>query len=148
MRLFKRKSKQAIHVGIDPIWKAVCEKAESHYENLNKKERIWFNTRVLIDSFNNGGLISYYYNSGADNVYDAIDDLKSIELENVANLIIQHNDILFKGNAVPNDLEERSKYIETLDYETDHILNKIEAKFQDSIDEMEQELERFLKRIN
>lgn len=48
-------------------WEELCDKwsAEGYY-SLEEPEQVWLNTRSIIDSVNDGGLISFFYNSPAD----------------------------------------------------------------------------------
>ena len=82
-------------ISVDSKWANLVDKAMRDYNSLTKNERIWFNLRVLIDSFNDGGLISYYYNSGAENVYETIEDLGILKLDKLATIIKKYNEILF-----------------------------------------------------
>lgn len=144
---FKKKNNENRPIGFEPDenWKNVVIKGINQYDSLTFSERIWFNIRGIIDSTNNGGLISYYYNSGAENVYDAIDDLKSIGFENIADIIQKYNKILFKGSIVPKDLEERNGFINDLDDKTDDLLQNLEIDLTDLIDDLETELAKYLK---
>lgn len=143
----KRKNRDNKHLGIvpDKNWNNVVEKSFKQYDSLSSSERIWFNIRGVIDSTNNGGLISYYYNSGAENVYDAIDDLKSIGFDNIADIIQNYNKILFKGNIVPKDIQERNRFINDLDEKTDDLLQNLEIDLTNLIDDLEKQLEIYLK---
>src|SRR6185369_11395560 len=50
----------------DRGWKALCDRRKSlGYSALSDGDRVWLNVRWLIDSVENGGLISYFYNSAA-----------------------------------------------------------------------------------
>lgn len=144
---FKKKNSENRPLGFEPTnkWSNVVEKGIKQYDSLTFSERIWFNIRGIIDSTNNGGLISYYYNSGAENVYDAIDDLKSIGFENIADIIQKYNKILFKGSIVPKDLEERNGFINDLDEQTDDLLQNLEIDLTNVIDDLENQLEIYLK---
>jgi hypothetical protein len=144
---FKKKNNENGLIGFEPDdnWKKVVIKGINQYDSLTFPERIWFNIRGIIDSTNNGGLISYYYNSGAENVYDAIDGLKSIGFENIADIIQKYNKILFKGSIVPKDLEERNGFINELDEQTDDLLQILEIDLTKAIDELEKQLEIYLK---
>lgn len=52
-------------------WEKLFEKPDSEgYESLTPDERAWYNVRGVIDSVNGGGIISYYYNHGADTLDD------------------------------------------------------------------------------
>lgn len=144
---FKKKNKETRPIGFEPDenWKNVVIKGINQYDSLTFSERIWFNIRGIIDSTNNGGLISYYYNSGAENVYDAIDDLKSIGFVNIADIIQNYNKILFKNSIVPKDLEERNGFINDLDEQTDDLLQNLEIDLTNLIDDLEKQLEIYLK---
>ena len=120
-------------------------KAFNQYDSLTFAERIWFNTRGIIDSTNNGGLISYYYNSDAENVYDAIDDLKSIGFANIAGIIENYNKILFKNSIVPKNIYERNAFINDLDEQTDNLLVNLELDLTNLINDLEKQLEIYLK---
>lgn len=126
-------------------WSNVVSKGFKEYNSLTVSERIWFNTRMIIDSTNNGGLISYYYNSGAENVYDAIEDLKFLGFENVAELIQRYNEILFKGGTVPKGINERNKFVNEIDEQMDDSLQNIEIDLTKVIDGLENQLGKFLK---
>jgi hypothetical protein len=42
-------------------WAAVCSRWEElGYDSLSADERVWLNVRALIDSIENGGLISFF----------------------------------------------------------------------------------------
>ena len=58
-------------------WQALCEKryGEPGYLALSDDEKVWLNVRALIDSTNNGGLISFFYNSYADTYQDYLSAL-------------------------------------------------------------------------
>lgn len=144
----KKKNKEIKPLGIEPVdnWSYVVEKGIKQYDLLTSSERLWFNVRGIIDSINNGGLISYYYNNGAENVYDAIDDLKSIGFENIAELIQKYNKILFKGNIVPQKIEERNRFINDLDEQTDGLLQNLENDIVGLIDDLESHLKIYLKK--
>jgi hypothetical protein len=127
-------------------WTKVSNKAVKDYYSLNSVERIWFNCRVIIDSTKNGGLISYYYNSGAENVYDAVEDIKALGFENIASIIQKYNIILFKGSEVPTDINKRNEYINDLDERTDELLQNLETELTKLLNDLEISLETYLKK--
>jgi len=130
----------------DDNWIKVAEKGIKDYNSLNSVERVWFNCRVVIDSTNNGGLISYYYNSGAENVYDAIDDIKFLGFENISEIIQKYNMILFKGSPVPTDIDKRNDYINELDERTDGLLQNLENELAKILKDLELSLENYLRK--
>ena len=57
-------------------WRAVCDKVwSSGFDSLSHAERVWVVTRELMDATDNGGLISYFYNSGADHLQACLEAL-------------------------------------------------------------------------
>jgi len=121
-------------------WNFVAEKAIENYSGLERNERAWFNIRCIIDSTINGGLISYYYNNGAENVYDAIQDLKLFDLISIATIIENYNLLLFRGNKVPKNIDKRNEYIETLEPITEDLLQNLESRLMMLEEEMETKL--------
>ncbi len=93
-------------------WVELVSKAMSDYNSLSKNERIWFNVESLIGQVNNGGLISHYYNSGADNNKDAIEDLISLWLPNVADLLVEMNKLFPCGKHFNRHKRKKPCYIE------------------------------------
>ena len=91
-------------------WEALVDKANLNYDSLTPDERIWFNVQCLIGQVDNGGLISHYYNSGADYNKDTIEDLKAIGYPDVANLLIQINSF-FPESKPSINIDERNEVI-------------------------------------
>ena len=91
-------------------WQEVRSKcSEEGYESLSEPEQVWCGTRALIDAVGDGGLVSYFYNSWADEYDDttyALSELKAIEALD----ILESFAALF-GDEVPSDLSERNKII-------------------------------------
>lgn len=87
------------------------EKLDSDgYESLNCDERLWFNVRGLIDSVNNGGIISFYYNSGADYLEDTMKGLQILEATEVLDFLAKVNE-LFPNGKPSTDMDERNEVI-------------------------------------
>lgn len=147
-RFFKRNKDKTIkpEISVDSKWANLVDKAMKNYNSLTKNERIWFNLRVLIDSFNDGGLISYYYNSGAENVYETIEDLQILGLEKLVTIIKKYNETLFHDTKVPKDINERNEFVSKLDKKTDSLLQDLESDFQDQLETLEKRLETFINK--
>ena len=145
-RFFKRNKDKTIQpeILVELKWINLVDKAMKNYSSLTKNERIWYNLRVLNDSFNDGGLISYYYNSGAENVYETIADLEIIGLDKLAQIIKKYNEILFHNSKVPKDINERNEFVSKLDEKTDSLLKDLELDFQDQLGTLENRLKTFL----
>jgi len=112
-------------------WIRLVDKAIFHYEQLTEDERIWFSTQSLIHAVNDGGLISYYYDRGADHLQDTMADLKKLGAEEVLALLWQINQ-LFPGGVPPEDIDERNDIIDTWDEdEVSSLFDKLDEMFFD-----------------
>ena len=89
-------------------WHELCDKwSRKGYAALTLPERIWFNVRSLIDLAQNGGLISYYYNSGADTLPDCLAALDSLGANDVRRQVERVNALF--GGSVPPSQEARNR---------------------------------------
>lgn len=91
-------------------WTRLVGKAITSYEQLLPEERIWYNIQVLIDAVNNGGVISYYSNPGADHLLETMADLKIIGATYILEILHKMN-ALFPNGIPPSDIEERNNVI-------------------------------------
>lgn len=54
-------------------WEKLVGKVFQHgYRSLTPEETVWFNVQSLTQAVNDGGLISFFYNSGADHLEDTL----------------------------------------------------------------------------
>ncbi|WP_410511499.1 DUF4375 domain-containing protein [Paenibacillus sp. BR2-3] len=107
----------------------------------------WYNTRVLIDSVNDGGLISFYYNTGADYLIETMEDLHRIKADKVIKLLLKVNKLFPEGN-VPTDIDERNEIISSWDdEETDSKLEKIDDQFYELEEDLEKRIEPVIKQL-
>jgi len=90
-------------------WKNLVKKALSNYKALSIDERVWFNAESLVGAIRNGGLISYYYNSGADHLDDCIEALRTLHAHHALRLVLEVNAI-FPG-GVPKTVTGRNEVI-------------------------------------
>jgi hypothetical protein len=91
-------------------WSELCDKlSAAGYDTLSPSEKDWVNLRNLIDSIENGGLISYFYNSGADHLSDCLDALQRIRAPQVLKEV-QKVCALFTA-GVPADIDARNQVI-------------------------------------
>jgi hypothetical protein len=110
-------------------WSILVDKGYSNYASLTSNERIWFNIQSLIIFVNNGGLISYYYNSGADHSRETIADLISLGFSDIAGLL-QQIDELFPNGQPPLDIAERNDAISKwIGKEYNELLCQLEERF-------------------
>jgi hypothetical protein len=128
-------------------WQKLFEKLDAEgYESLSPDERIWYNVRGVIDSINNGGIISFYYNSGADTLDDTIEDLKKLNASNVVSLLTKVNK-LFPDGRPSQDIDERNEVIDSWDGEHEELFETLDEKFSDLEAGLETKLEEVVRRI-
>lgn len=131
-------------------WENIVDKCENEgYDKLTADERIWYNIRSLIDAVDNGGVISFYYNYGADYLQETIEDLKKIEVQEVIALIEQVNR-LFPNSIPPRYIDERNRIINSWydeDKDLDDLFESINNKFYELEEELELKLEPILRKI-
>jgi hypothetical protein len=133
-------------------WQKLFEKLDKEsYSNLTPDERIWYNVRGVIDSISDGGIISFYYNSGADTMEDTLDDLYKINASQVVDQLKKVN-LLFPNGKTPRNIDERNEIINSWnDGEHDHLFELFETldnQFYNELSEdLETKLETVVKRI-
>lgn len=88
-------------------WGKLVEKGYKNYLSLTSDERLWYNIQSPIGSVDNGGLISFYYNSYVERVYETIEDLKFLGFQDIANILIEINK-LFPNEKPSIDINERN----------------------------------------
>ena len=114
-------------IDFQPEWGKLVLKAQD-YESLNSAERVWFNVQNLIQSVDNGGLISYYYNSDGDYLADCMQDLLSIGAPQIVDLLRKINE-LFPNGKPSRDIEGRNKIISSWeDGKYDGLLEELDTK--------------------
>jgi Domain of unknown function (DUF4375) len=124
-------------------WEQLVDKAVADYSSLTSDERIWFNIQALIGDVENGGAISHYYNSGADRIFDTIEDLNSLGYADLSEVLEKINS-LFPDGTVIADSEQRNKVIETWDGSHDNMLEYLDTQFFKIIPQLESSLVRFI----
>ncbi len=96
----------------DQMWRELCDRfATNGFESLSPDERVWFVTRSLIDSIENGGLISYFYNSGADYYRECLEALLLLGATDVAWHFRSLAELF--GQSVPITIDERNTKIDS-----------------------------------
>jgi Domain of unknown function (DUF4375) len=110
-------------------WVKLVNKAFADYNSLTRNERIWFSVESLIGQVDNGGLISHYYNSGADRNIETIEDLEHLGHHDIAELLVKMNQ-LFPGGQASKDINERNAVISNWpDGHHDSLLDELDHKF-------------------
>jgi Domain of unknown function (DUF4375) len=119
----------------------------SGFQTLTGPERVWVNTRALIDSVENGGAISYFYNSPADHLTDCMSALTQLELHDIAAALARVCSMFPSG--VPATLEGRNAIIDAWPQdeagdERDARLAAIDHQIEVLIPDAEARLQAFL----
>lgn len=128
-------------------WTALCGKcANTGYASLSDPEKIWLNIRALIDATESGGLISYFYNSGADTLVDAMTALDMLDARDVR-LQVERVAHLFAG-GVPVTVEARNEVINSWpegDDARDLLLSEVDRTLMPMLTILERKLESFVR---
>lgn len=79
-------------------WYALCDKwRDQGYDALTADEKVWFTIRALIDLTENGGIVGYYCNSGADHVDDCMAALDRLGAHDVRHQVERVNALFGEG---------------------------------------------------
>lgn len=132
-------------------WKELCDKLEEEgYNSLTPDERLWYNTRSVIDAINSGGIGSYYINKWFKNMNDTFEDLKKLEADKVIEMLIQINELLPEGTHL-KDVDEISDIFAELGDQSEEFiefLDETNEKFEEDIEEeLEAKLDEVVKRL-
>jgi hypothetical protein len=124
-------------------WDSLFDKiSREGYESLTSQERTCASVRAMIDATQNGGLISYFYNSGADHLDDCRAALLTLEepevlarLDRVAALFPLESLATLDGrNDVINSWDDD-------DESTDELLEQIDEELYELFDDLEKKLD-------
>lgn len=128
-------------------WQKLFEKLDAEgYERLTPDEKTWYNVRGVIDSIGNGGIISFYYNHGADTLDDTMEDLQKLNASEVVNLLKQVN-VLFPNGKPSNDVDERNEIIDSWDGEHEDLFETLDERFYILESDLELKLDSVVQRI-
>ena len=131
---------------LERAWRALCGKwNRSGYASLSTDERVWFTARSLIDAVENGGLISYFYNSGADHLPDCRSALQDLNALNVLSYVDRVARLF--GPEVPLTVNERNQIIDSWpehDDALEALLNSIDHELMPLMLVLDDELESFV----
>jgi len=99
---------------IDEAWRDLWAEIERHgYGGLTRHQLLWVDTRAVIDATNNGGIISYFYNSNASRYYDCLSALDQLGATTVRQLLEEAGSLF--GERVSPDQEVRNAIINAWD---------------------------------
>ena len=122
-------------------WEKLVNKTNENLNSLSKEERVWFTVQVLIDVVDNGGMISFFYNYGADYYKETIEDLRILNQKKIIKLLEKIGKVCFKNN-IPKDIEKRNEIINS--FPDDGKLNKKLERIDNEFYKLENKLEEDL----
>jgi len=127
-------------------WSDLCDRWGSQgYDSLSRAEKTWFNIRSLIDSIENGGAISYFYNSGADSLADCLEDLRLLGADSVRAQV--ERVVALFPSGVPNELDARNAIIDSwADAEVDSLLEEVDDALMPLMSSLEEQLSVYVER--
>ena len=134
---------------IQKRWSEVCDRwATIGYDSLIREEKAWMNVRGLIDSIENGGLISYFYNSYADTIQDCLIDLDVLGADSVKQQVLRVC-ALFPDKSLA-DQEARNEVINSWydgeeESTIDVLLDEVDDVLMPLMADLEKRLKEYLK---
>lgn len=126
-------------------WESLVDKAMADFSSLNRDERVWYTIQSLMDSVDNGGIVSHYYNSGADYNRETIEDLDLLGFTQLSALLKKVN-ALFPNGQVPADIDDRNDIISNWDIsEHEELFDDADKEFYSHEKELEESLLRHIE---
>lgn len=136
----------------ESAWKSLVDKeANEGYQSLTADERILFNIESLIIAADDGGIISFYYNSGAEHMEETIEDLRSIKATNIIKMLKRIN-ALFPNGRPSTNIDERNLVISSWyngkkDAKYENLLEKMDDKFYSQQEDLELKLVPIIRKV-
>lgn len=87
-------------------WYKIVDKGMMDYGSLTEPERVWFNVQILMSMVENGGLRSYFCEGTVEHVFDVIEDLKLLGVDDLAATLGKLN-CLFPNGRPSDAIEDR-----------------------------------------
>jgi len=133
-------------MNLNKLWARISEAAEDDYFSLSSDERAVFNVKNVIDAVNGDGLLSYYESNASDFSEDAVEDLYSIGMDEVAS-IIENANALFPGGCPPEDLDSRIEIIDSWEHEYDSLYDQWNDDIMEFMIPLEEAFEQLVSRL-
>jgi hypothetical protein len=127
-------------------WDALCDRLDAvGYVSLLPAELVWLNIRWFIDSVQNGGCISYFYNSTGDNLADCRASLQALGAE--AQLKALDRVCWLFGNRVPGDIDGRNDIIDSWPDggHQERILREVDSQLMPQMVQLESVLSQYIE---
>lgn len=128
------------------IWSKIQEMAEDDYYSLSNEERIAYNVKNVLDAVNGNGLLSFYESYHGDFALDAVDDLYSIGMDEIAS-VIENANAIFPGGCPPEDVESRVEIIDSWENEYDSLFEQWTDDILEFSAPLEKEFEKLMENL-
>jgi hypothetical protein len=124
-------------------WETVCDRlAALGFEKLEDSERLWISVRGLIDSVENGGISSYFYNSFADYLTECKRGLEILGISEVK-VQLERACSLFP-DGVPSTGEARNQVMGAWGEDVETTLDDIDLQLENLFPELELKLDAYI----
>jgi hypothetical protein len=125
---------------VQPAWERLCDRWDTEgYDSLSRPEQAWLNLRGLIDSVENGGMISYFYNTGADTFADCLEDLQTVGATEIRAEVERVSGLFPAG--VPVTVDQRNAVIDAWpDGSVDDLLESVDTALEPLLPDLEARL--------
>lgn len=128
------------------IWSKIQETAEEDYYSLSNEERIAYNIKNVLDAVNGSGLLSFYECYHGDFALDAVDDLYSVGMDEIAS-ILENSNAIFPGGCPPEDVDSRLEIIDSWEHEYDSLFEQWTDDILEFSAPLEKEFEKIISNL-
>ena len=125
------------------IWTEILTTAEEDYYTLSSEERMIYGLKSILDAVNGSGLIAYYEGNAGGHAEDAVDDLYTLGLDEIA-AVIESANAMFPDGLPPEDYEERNACIYDWEGEYDDLFDEWTDEILEFASMLDAEIERLL----
>lgn len=122
-------------------WEKIVATGFSDYDQLSKKQKVWFNIEPLII----GGIIDHYINHGAEHNQDTLNALASLGFPDLAEQMQRINK-LFKNGQPPADIMERNEEWDSWSEYNEELFDDVDKIFWTRSAELENALIQYINR--
>lgn len=131
------------------LWRELVSRAwntEAGYEGLSDAEKKYFAVGLLDGEVYNGGFYQYFSNSSADYYKDAEIGLQEMGATESLSLLKQAKQIVFGLGEVPEDTEQRRRFLMHKGFESNARLDELDSLFWEDPDGLSDRGETFARR--
>ena len=96
---------------------------DDDYYSLSETEKTVYNAKSILKAVNNGTLLEYYKSVCGGYACDAVDQMYSIGMDEIA-AVIESANAIFPESCPPEDSEERLDIISDFEYEFESLFDE------------------------